>query len=225
MTFEVKLGGVLVGEAQLAVGEPGLTEGRRAIAVRSRAATAGAAALVRKISDEATTLVDAETGAPITVDTVVESGDKRITARAAFRGTIATVQYQRSADAAPTTAAIDFRHHALHDAHTAMAQLRGWRAARGTQRTVFVIGGRRLWRVDVTYVGEDTIGSAVGNRRVVIYDGTSYRARRDLTIESGRPARSFRVWLSDDADRVPLRVAAKTELGDIEMLLTEYSRP
>ena len=33
------------------------------------------------------------------------------------------------------------------------------------------------------------------------------------------------VYLSDDADRVPLRVVAATELGDIVMDLTEYNRP
>jgi hypothetical protein len=225
MAFEVQLAGVLVGEAQLAVGELGVVDGRRALVVKSRAATAGAAALVRKIVDEATTLIDAETGRPITVETYVEMGDKRTTASATFSGTVANVTYRRSTAAAPQTSRIDFGANALHDAHSAMAQLRGWRAAPGTTRAVFVIGGRRLWRVDVKYAGEESIGSAVGNRRTVVYEGMSYRAKRDLSIESNRPARTFRVWLSDDADRVPLKVAAKTELGDVVMTLTEYNRP
>jgi hypothetical protein len=225
MAFEVQLGGVLVGEAQLAVGEVGVVDGRRALVVKSRAATAGAAALVRNIVDEATTVVDADTGHPISVETNVVMGDKQITASATFRGTAATVTYRRTAEAAPQTARIEFGTNALHDAHSAMAQLRGWKAAPGTTRTVFVVGGRRLWRIDVTYAGEAAIGSAVGNRRAVMFDGIAYRAKRDLSVESNRPARTFRVWLSDDADRVPLQVTAKTELGDVTMSLTEYSRP
>jgi hypothetical protein len=225
MAFEVQLGGVLVGEAQLAVGEIGVADGRRALVVKSRAATAGAAALVRKISDEATSVIDADTGRPISVETNVVMGDKQITANATFSGTTATVTYRRNSEAAPSTGKIEFGAHALHDAHTAMAQLRGWKAAPGATRTVFVVGGRRLWRVDVTYAGEDTIGSAVGNRRAVMFDGVSYRARRDLSVESKQPARTFRVWLSDDADRVPLQVIGKTELGDVVMSLTDYSRP
>jgi hypothetical protein len=106
-----------------------------------------------------------------------------------------------------------------------MAQLRGWRAAPGTLRTVYVVGGRRLWRVDVTFVGEDTIGSVLGNRRTVHFEGKSYRANGKLAVESDKPARTFGVWLSDDADRVPLKVVASTELGDIVMDLTEYTRP
>ncbi len=226
MAFEVQLGGVLVGEAQLAVGDVGVVAGRRAMVVRTRAATAGAAALVRKIVDEATSVVDADTGRPISVETNVVMGEKQIASAATFSGSIATVTYRLNTQPAPRTTRIDFGANALHDAHTAMAQLRGWKAAPGTRRTVFVIGGRRLWRVDVSYAGEDTIGSeVVGNRRAVMFDGTSYRARRDLSVESDRPARTFRVWLSDDADRVPLRVTAKTELGDVVMSLIDYARP
>ena len=76
MAFEVELAGVLVGEAQLAVGEIGNVEGRRAIVVQSRAATAGAAALVRRIVDEASTVIDADNGSPISVQTNVEMGKK-----------------------------------------------------------------------------------------------------------------------------------------------------
>ncbi len=68
--------------------------------------------------------------------------------------------------------------------------------------------------------------SAAGNRRAVVYEGVSFRARRgDLKPETSKPSRKFRVWLSDDADRVPLKVVANTELGEVVMSLTEYSRP
>lgn len=224
MAFEVRLGGVLAGEAQLAVGEVGDYEGRRAVVVKSRAATAGAIALVKHVVDEATTVIDMDTGRPIALDTLVEQGDARTTATARFTGSIASVTYTRSADSAPQKLAINFGTAALHDAHTAMAQLRGWRAAAGATRSVFVIGGRRLWRVDVTYAGEETIGSSLGNRRAVHFTGESYRANRNLTVEAGKAARTFSVWLSDDADRVPLRLTAHTELGDVVIDLTEYNR-
>jgi hypothetical protein len=225
MAYEVRLAGMLAGEAQLAVGEIGNINGRRALVVMSRAATAGAAALIKRITDEATTVIDAETGRPISLETVVDIAGKRTFASATFAGRFANVTYRREDEAAPHATKIDFGTEALHDTHTAMAALRGWRAVPGTQRTVYVVGGRRLWRIDVTYAGGETIGTPVGNRRAVIYDGSSYRAKRDLSIESSKPARSFRVWLSDDGDRVPLKVTARTELGDVVMDLTEYNRP
>jgi hypothetical protein len=226
MSFEVQLAGVLVGEAQLAVGEVGAIDGgRRAIVVKSRAATAGAAALVKKVVDEATTTIDADTGAAISVETNVEMGDKKTIASATFQPAYAEVKFQRNEDKQPSTFRVATNGNKLHDAHSAMAQLRGWRAAPGTVRTVHVIGGRRVWRVDVTYVGEETIGTATGNRHAVVFEGVSFRARRDLKAEINKPARKFRVWLSDDADRVPLKVVANTELGEVVMALTEYTRP
>lgn len=226
MAFEVHLAGVLAGEAQLAVGELGDLDGHRAVVVKSRAETAGAAALLKHLVDEATTWIDMDTGRPLKLETLVENGDQRITANASFAGSVATITYERSDDKrpGPRTAKIDFGKVTVHDAHSAMAQLRGWKGQKGDTRTVYIVGGRRLWRVDVTYTGETTIGSALGNRRVVQYDGKSYRARGNLSIEGTKPQRTFSVWLTDDADRVPLKVVAATELGDIVMDLTEYTR-
>lgn len=226
MAFEVHLAGMLAGEAQLAVGEIGTVDGKEVLLVKSRAATAGAAALVKKISDEATTVIDVATGKPISLDAVIVNGEKRMTATAKFNGSSANVTYQRAHDPAPKNLVLNFGSVTVFDSHTAMAQLRGWKAQKGAQRTVFVIGGRRLWRVDVTHAGEETIGSALGNRKAVVYEGSGYRMKGNtMQVDTKKPGRTFRVWLSDDADRVPLKVVAKTELGDIVMELTDYSRP
>jgi hypothetical protein len=225
MAYEVRLGGLLAGEAELAVGEAGQFEGHRAVVVKSRAATAGAAAMIKKIVDEATTVIDLDTGRPLQLDTLVEQDGKTTTAQARFTGTVANVTYSRDDEGKPHTFKIDFGAMTVHDTHSAMAQIRGWRAAPGTTRTVFVVGGRRLWRVDVRYVGEETVGSVLGNRRAVHFTGASYRARANFNVESDKPARTFSVWLSDDADRVPLKMTAQTELGEVSMDLTEYTRP
>jgi hypothetical protein len=225
MAFEVHLGGMLAGEAALAVGEIGALDGHPAVVVTSRAATAGAAALLKKFSDEATTVIDIESGRPLKLDTRVVMGDKETTAQATFTGNVAKVTYVRNDEAAPHTYNINFGKITVHDTHSAMAQLRGWKATPGTVKTVFVVGGRRLWRVDVRYIGAEMMGSALGNRRAIRYEGASYRARPNFTLESDKPARSFKVWLSDDADRVPLKMTASTELGEVTMDLTEYNRP
>jgi hypothetical protein len=225
MAFEVRLGGVLAGEAALAVGEIGQFDGRKAVVVKSRANTAGAAALFKRIVDEATTVIDLETGRPMQLDTHVEQGSRTTKATAKFTGTIADVTYKRSDDPNPHTFKIDFGNNTVHDTHSAMAQVRGWRPTPGTTRSVYVVGGRRLWRVDVRYLGNETIGSAVGNRSSLKFEGASFRARPNFTIEADKPSRTFTVWLSDDGDRVPLRVLAHTELGDVTVDLTEYSRP
>jgi hypothetical protein len=225
MAFEVRLGGVLAGEAALAVGDIGEFEGKRALVVRSRANTAGAAALLKRIVDEAQTVIDVESGQPIVLDTSVEQGNRKLTAQARFLGNMADVTYQRNDDPTPHTFKINFGTNTVHDTHSAMAQVRGWRPAVGTVRSVYVIGGRRLWRVDVKYLGGETLGTALGNRRAIKYEGASFRSRPNFTVEGDKPSRTFTVWLSDDADRVPLKVLAHTELGDVTVELTDYARP
>jgi hypothetical protein len=165
------------------------------------------------------------TGRPLKLDTLVEMGQKKTVAEARFTGTIADVTYKRSDDPNPHKYKINFGTQTVHDTHSAMAQIRGWRPAPGTTRSVFVVGGRRLWRVDVRFVGLETVGSSMGNRRAIKFEGASFRARPNFTVETDKPMRTFTVWLSDDADRVPLRVLASTELGDITVDLTEYARP
>jgi len=225
MAFEVRLNGVLAGEAALAVGEVGEVDGKRAVVVKSRAATAGAVAVIAKIVDEATTTIDLATGRPMLLDTFVEQGAKRTEAHATFTGTVADVTYKRSDEEKPHTFKINFGQNPVHDTHSAMAQVRGWRPTPGATRSVFVVGGRRLWRVDVRLAGTETVGSALGNRRAIKFEGQSFRAKPNFEIEANRPARTFTVWLSDDADRVPLKVLAHTELGDVTVDLTDYQRP
>jgi hypothetical protein len=225
MAFEVRVGGVLAGDAALAVGEIGDFEGKRAVVVKSRAQTAGAAALLKHVLDEAQTVIDIDSGRPMQLETLVEMGDKKTTATATFSGQIADVVYTRSGDPEPHKYKLNFGTNTVHDTHSAMAQVRGWRGKPGDTRSVFVVGGRRLWRVDVKYMGDETIGTAVGNRACVKFEGSSYRARADFKVESNSPARTFTVWLSDDADRVPVKVVAHTELGDLTVDLTEYNRP
>lgn len=225
MAFDVHLGGILAGEAQLAVGEIGELDGHRAIVVKSRAATAGAVKLLKSFVDEATTTIDADTGRPLLLDTSVTMNDKTTTANAKFIGSVADVTYTKTDDPKPHTYHVNFGKVTVHDSHSAMAQLRGWRAAAGTTKQVYVVGGRRLWRVDMEFVGNETVGSALGNRKTVHLRGAAFRAKPNLQVEGGSATRTFDVWISDDADRVPIKMTAHTELGDVAMDLTEYTRP
>jgi hypothetical protein len=103
-----------------------------------------------------------------------------------------------------------------------MAAMRIWEGERDAQRRLFIVGGRRLWRTDVTWVGRETIGTELGNVNAIRLDGVSVRVDHKLRVHRTAKPRTFSVWMSDDADRVPLRVTAMTELGEVEILLTGY---
>lgn len=222
MAYSLKLGGMEAGEAQLAVGQPGDFNGARAINVTSKAQTTGAADALKHVVDTASTQIDMATGLPLSLETFVETGDKRTTGKAAFDAKQISVEV---VDSKTHQYKITVGKEPIYDAHAAMAQLRGWKPQPGASRSVWVLGGKRLWRVDVKLIGYETIATAMGNRRAVRLDASSYRGRPNLTVESTTPGRTFSVWLSDDGDRVPLKVTAHTELGEIAMELTDYQRP
>jgi hypothetical protein len=226
MTFLVKLAGVEVGEAALAVSEIETSNAEQPyLSVHSKINSSGAAALVTTYLDEATTAISTETGQPLTLSTTVNQGKRSYVASATFTSTGAEVLYQKPDDPKPTPISFNFRGRPVHDSHSAMAALRNWRPALGEQRTVYIVGGRRLWRIDLTAATTEVIGTSVGNRKSQRLNGVAYRARNDLTIETGPATRTFAVWMSDDGDRVPLKVSAETELGSVEILLQDYSRP
>lgn len=224
MAFEIRLGDMVAGEVHLAVGEPGTFEGHRALVVTSSAETSGAMRLMRKMVDQATTTIDMASGRPVAVEMRVVTGDKTTVAHATFTDSSANVVYHRDSDP-PRTYHVDFGNQAVHDTLSAMGLMRSWRTVPDGTRTVYVVSGRKLWRVDVRKVGTETIGSPLGNRSATHFAGAAYRTRPNLQPETAKPARSFEVWLSDDADRVPLKLTADTEFGNVTIALTDYNRP
>ena len=200
MTFEVRVGGVLAGEAALAVGQPGVV-------------------------DEATTVFDMDSTLPVSMTADVVYGDKAYHADVLFRGSQVDLSYTRGSSDHRVKQSLDFGSGIAHDAHSAMAAIRTWQPEPGATRSLWVMGGRRAWRSDVRYVGRETLGTSFGNHQALRIDGTAYRVRSDRSLDTAKGARTFTVWMSDDADRVPLRVVATTELGDVTIDLTDYRRP
>lgn len=187
MEYEVSLRGITVGRVQVAVGEPGELDGRRAIIVKSAGASAGVVTLLGELTWEMTTTIDLDTGYAVTENekfTAVVAGTKK------------------SDDNTRRWSPESTR----HNLHSAAAALRAWQSQIGERSTTDVhIGGATI---DVALI--DAAREAVGNTPAVRYDGLAYD-RFKLSI-----------WISDDDDRVPLRVRTETKFGDITVLLVRY---
>jgi hypothetical protein len=224
LAFEVRVAGVLAGEAQFVAGQPGVVEGRRSIAVSSVIRTAGAFALIKEVKDDVTSIIDLEQMRPVRTTSDVVFGPRRYHAETSFTDHGASIQYTPHGE---TTRSLvyDFGDAVVHDAHSSMALVRTWTAEPGERIGLWVIGGRRIWRTEVWAVGTEVIGTFMGNQSALRLDGSSVRVHPDLKPDTRKPPRTWSVWLSDDADRVPLRFSAHTELGDIVIELVAYERP
>lgn len=187
MEYEVTLRGITVGRVQVAVGEPGEIDGRRAIIVKSGGASAGVVALLGELTWEMTTTIDLETGYAL---------EEVETFSAVVAGT------KKSDDTTHAWSHDDAR----HNLHSASAALRGWHSQIGERISLDVyVGGSTL---DVWL--DDVAREAVGDTPAVRYVG---RALDTFDVS---------IWISDDEDRVPLRVTTETKFGDIGVALVRY---
>jgi Protein of unknown function (DUF3108) len=103
-----------------------------------------------------------------------------------------------------------------HDMHSAMLLLRGWRPRLDEKAYFYAVLGRRPWRVDVTSRGVEMIKMGDDARLTYRIDGVAVRLWQP---ESAQP-KHFSVWLSEEADRVPLRMVADASFGQVTMSLT-----
>ncbi len=93
--------------------------------------------------------------------------------------------------------------------------LRTWRAAPGSRAIFYSIGGSRVWKNQITFEATEEIKTPLGKRKALRIAGVSNLLRPTLEIEPTRAPRTFTFWITDDADRIPIRITARTELGDV----------
>jgi hypothetical protein len=86
-----------------------------------------------------------------------------------------------------------------------------------------VVDGQALWRITVAVAGFDMLD---GDRPSVRLDGRAEPiladGRADTT--SDRTTRSFRLWLSEEPARVPLRLQMPLGIGDLVISLVDVKR-
>ncbi len=215
--------GVEGGRAQIAVGAPDVVGGQRVVALSGEAETSGLFALVRRVKDITSSWIDAATGVPLRTradgllfgkETIVDvtwfPGDPR--AELLIREEKRPERIDKRRMPSPH----------MHDPLSAILMLRGWDFPAGGKVRFYTLGGERLWRTDMTVEGRETIRSKLGKRAAIRVHGVSQRMTAGLADDTSKPARVYTVWFSDDAQRVPLKVVAETEYGDVVVEAVTY---
>jgi hypothetical protein len=161
-------------------------------------------------------------GLPDSGHTEIEIGKKHRKYTVAYGPGLYRYEYLRS-DGPPINEAVPLPPGArAHDLHTAVLLLRSWRPLPGTKGEFLAVLGRRLWQVDLVFQGPDVAVMNDGPRPAVLIEGL---ARKLDGNPRERPERRFRVWVSDDVDRVPLRAVAESEFGNVQIEATSYTCP
>ncbi|HUH04077.1 MAG TPA: DUF3108 domain-containing protein [Kofleriaceae bacterium] len=224
MSWEVSLHGILGGEAALATGHPGKLDGRNAIVVRSQVRSAGVVEMIRKVNDDVTTWIDFGTGKPIRHLASLQFGDKFSRVETVFSDDGYVMDYQRRGRTSYKRAQ-NVPNAATHDGHSIIGALRGWAPEVGQRAYFYVVSGRTLWLNDIGLVARETIKTRMGTHPALRIEGIASRVTGTLEIDRRKKPRTYTVWISDDASRVPLLVEAHTEYGNVRVELVQYERP
>jgi len=229
MTYRVTLHDVTLATFAIAVGEVTMLGDRKAIVVQAGAESSGMAALVKQVHSEFVTWLDAATGDSLLFrvtessggeDSPVEHNEARISELADGTFPVLTkTEEGKELDEKQVSP------HRPTDFIAFLIGLRNWDGKTGEHRQLDVVRSRYMWRTDITLAGRKTVGTDLGDLPAVRFDAVAQRLMRDGSLDKGTEPRHFTIWVSDDADRVPLILVAQSDYGDIRMDIVDYTSP
>ena len=78
--------------------------------------------------------------------------------------------------------------------------------------------GKRRWHITGKVLEKQSVSTPAGPYRAYKVSG--------VAVREGRPAykRAFTVWISDDEDRLPVRLVSPGRLGEVELMIDHFKR-
>lgn len=192
---------------------------KRAVVLQAVAESVGLAARVKPVRVEFTSWIDVETSLPllfraVEADEIVEA---RFTKLAEQKFPISTQEGEQ-----PEKIEMQTTNGQPLELLGVLLELRSWEAKVGASRTFDAVRSSYMWRMQATLVARESISTELGELPTVRFDAVSRRLMRDGAIDQGTDPRKFSVWISDDADRVPLRMVAQTDYGNIDIEIVDF---
>lgn len=215
-SYAMTLAGVELGDAAFAVGEPGERDGRPTIVVAARADASGLISLVKQLGADGEASLDAATGWPIDAEGTLRWGGKEFHGALSYDGSVIDGAWYAADGTVIDSVYRDTGGPPTHNVFSAMSAVRAWEGTPGERRDLYLHGAVNVWRGALTWVGREVIGTAKGNVAAVRIDGECrLDSSDDWTIH-------VQIWVSDDADRVPLRMTTSVWRFGATFELTDY---
>ncbi len=178
-------------------------------------ASGGTTGLVRalwKLDANYRGLANAETLRPIESKQVEAYRRKKIITELRF--TDSGVTRTRSDSSAPATAK-PFNFPGLLDLHSAMLYLRSQSLTDHSVYRIVVYPATSAYLTTVTVLGRERVSVHAGSLNAIKVDLQLKHLGKNLELEPHRKFRRATVWISDDANRIPLRIEAQIFVGTV----------
>lgn len=229
ISYRLSVLGVEIGQFTIAVGAQAEVAGRTTIEVQAGVQSTGIAAMFKKVRTDFASWIDVHTGRPV-VGRVVESAGKD---DPTIETTEARFHAQKDhllplAILAPDGSETNVENQVtagdtVWDVPSMLMFLRGWGAEIGAELSAQVVRSRYIWQGEFKLADREVKTTQLGDLPTVRIDGISRRLLRNGSWEPQGDIRHFSLWITDDADRVPVLVVAKTDFGDVKMEIVGYT--
>ncbi len=227
MTYRVQLRGMELATMQIAVGELTDVGGKQTIVVQVHAKSVGLAQMVAAIDDTFTSWIDVTTGRSVrfAVDEFETNSkvnvEHTIADLAGRSGNQVPITFALN-DASPQPEPQTVTQADVWDYNAFLIGLRSWEGPTGTSAKLEVLRSRFLWSMAVKIGGKEKLATELGELPALRFDAHTFKLTRTGAKDMTSDERDLSIWVSDDNDRVPLKLVARTDYGDVQMEIVDY---
>jgi hypothetical protein len=224
LDFKVSWNGMLdAGRMRLEFAPQGIQKPGRLVA-RSSAASTGAASALFPYQSDFWSEMDASSYQPRLFHAVETARREKVTTRVNHR--LGRVEYVEITEplnkSASTRSEGVFRFTPAYDIFSAMLHVRSQRLAAGDKITLVVHPFDNPYLLRVRVIGREP---HLGRPAIRLAVGMAKIDRQTLELRAYRKMhREASLWLSDDADRIPLELRAAVFIGDIRATLVDFRK-
>jgi hypothetical protein len=172
-------------------------------------------------------VANAQTLAPIEMQQTESYRSKKITTHLAFTNNGVTRTRSEGEAAAAKTTTRDFQLPNLFDLHSAALYLRSQPLKQGSVYRLAVYPATNAYLAIVKVIGRDKISVHAGTYNAIKLDLQLKRIGKHLELEPHKKFRLATIWVSDDAERLILRIDAQIFVGTVfaELQSVRFDNP
>jgi regulation of enolase protein 1 (concanavalin A-like superfamily) len=160
-------------------------------------------------------IANSQTLRPIETQQTENYRQKKLVTRLTFTNKGVTGARTESRGESTATKTRKFNFTDLFDLHSAMLYLRSQPLTDGSVHRVVVYAATNAYLATVTVVGRDEISVRAGTYKAIKVDLRLDRVGKHLELQPHRKFRRATIWVSDDRDRILLRVEAQIFVGTV----------
>lgn len=187
--------------------------------------TVGLARVLWKLDATLTSLVDGTTLHALNTKQIENMRSKRIVTNLVFDSGGVTSRRNEGQGKAEKTRRFDFPN--LFDLYSALLYLRSQPLPERSVQRIIVYPATSAYLATVTVLGHERVTVPVGNYNAIKLDLQLNKIGKTGELEPHRKFRRGTVWLSDDSDRLLLRIEAQVFVGTVfvELQSVEFDEP